>query len=64
MRRCASICRPVRTASVSKPTAGPTLTVGNVAGAEVTQSADLDRAVQTGSSFVRSIQPAPGAGRQ
>ena len=31
-----------------------TLTVGVVAGAEVTQSVDLDRAVQTGSLFVRS----------
>jgi len=31
-----------------------TLTVGVVAGAEVTQSIDLDRAVQTGSLFVRS----------
>ncbi len=31
-----------------------TLTVGVVAGAEVTQSVDLDRTVQTGSLFVRS----------
>ncbi|MEO5819878.1 MAG: PEGA domain-containing protein [Vicinamibacteraceae bacterium] len=31
-----------------------TLTVGVVAGAEVTQSVDLDRAVQTGSLFVRT----------
>lgn len=31
-----------------------TLTVGVVAGAEVTQSVDLERAVQTGSLFVRS----------
>jgi hypothetical protein len=31
-----------------------TLTVGVVAGAEVTQSVDLDRSVQTGSLFVRS----------
>jgi hypothetical protein len=31
-----------------------TLTVGVVAGAEVTQSVDLDRAIQTGSLFVRS----------